>query len=280
MPPDPILADLDASQALSDLIDRLDADERCTMLRLNLDEGDGLDNPLVRILDALDRSIDRPVLFLQPLIETDADAARLLARLLTLGCEGAAIPRRRSSDRDDVGYLKRFLLTGEAVIAAHYCALPTAIAGLRAVLTDPTLDEAARVGAVLALDPRAAEWISHALAHGAHPDVPDRFYPAPNSAPDPGSFVVVDRDTNSILAMRRDREDAEVIAATLNAHPAEAAVLARLVGARTPAASTGNATAAERWRTAWQAFGRVSEPWRRTQGWPCDPWRASLREVA
>ncbi len=99
MPPIAILADLEASQALSDLIDRLDADERCTMLRLSLDEGEGLDNPLVRILDALDRSIDRPVLFLQPLIETDADAARLLARLLTLVPEG---PRSPAGDRATV----------------------------------------------------------------------------------------------------------------------------------------------------------------------------------
>ncbi len=112
------------------------------------------------------------------------------------------------------------------MIAAHYCALPTAITGLRAILVDPALSDAGRIAATLALDPRAADWISHALAHGAHPDVPGRFYATPGK-----------RTQSRIVRRRRPgheqhpgdatrpRQDVEVVAATLNAHPASRALV-------------------------------------------------------
>lgn len=281
------------ARALAELADRLAADERCTMLRLGLDEGDGLDNPLVQILAVFDAHAGDGLGLLTALLNLEPDALRLLKRLLALGCDGRAVQRRGMADTDDRAYLAAHLFSGEALLAAFYWPLPEPIVGLRAILVDPGLTEAARLDRVLALDPRAADWISCALAQGAHPDDTGRFYVAVRADPDPGSFEVVDRATNLVMALRRDRDDVAAIAAVLNAHPRDALRLVALAKARQVDLADlppgeGGATQRRlresyhhsRWKTAWAELGTASAEWRAAQALPADPWRAKIRSVA
>lgn len=281
------------ARALAELVERFAADDRCSMLRLGLEEGDGIDNPLAQILAVVDAHAGDGVGLLTALLDLDVEALRLLKRLLALGCDGEPVPRRRIADSDERAYLAAHLFTGEALMAACYWPLPEPIAGLRAILVDPSLDETTRLDRVLALDPRAADWISCALAQGAHPDDTDRFYAAVRSDPNPGSFEVVDRATNLVMAMRRDREDVVAIAAVLNAHPGNALRLVALAKTRqTDLADlpTGEAGPVQRrlretyhrsrWQAAWAELGTTSAAWRAEHGLASDPWRAQIRRVA
>lgn len=280
-------------RALGELVERFEADERCMMLRLGLDEGDGRDNPLVQILAMFDAHGRDGIALLGGIPELEFEAMRLLSRLLVLGCDGRPVPRRSLGDADHRAYLAAHLLTGEALLAAHYWPLPEPIADLRTILVDPELDDAARIDRILALDPRAADWISCALAQGAHPDDNGRFYAAVRSDPNPGSFEVVDRATNLVMAMRRDREDVVAIAAVLNAHPGNALRLVALAKARQADLAdlpVGEAGAVQRrlretyhrsrWQAAWAELGTTSGAWRAEHALASDPWRAQIRRVA
>ena len=277
------------ARALAELVERFAADDRCMMLRLGHDEGDGLDNPLVQILAVFDTHGQDGVGLVTALLNLEPNALRLLKRLLALGCDGQSVPRRRMGDADDRAYLAAHLFTGEALMAAYYWPLPEPIAGLPAILTDPNLDETSRLDQVLALDPRAADWISCALAQGAHPDDIDRFYVAVRADPDPGSFEVVDRATNLVMAMRRDRADVVVVAATLNAHPAQALKLVALAKAQQKDFAESTTDLQRLWaesyhqgrrHLAWTELGTVSQSWRTAQGFSVDPWKSQLRSVA
>lgn len=280
-------------QALGDLAERLDADERCEMLRLALDEGDYLDNPLVQIVAAFaDHRADACAL-LAALNAAPAATQRLLARLIALGCAGQAIPRRRTGDTDARAYLAAYLLTGEAVIAAHYWPLPAEIAGLREVLTEPDLTDDQRLDAALGLDPRAADWISHALAQGAHPDAEGRFYLAASARAIPDDFSLVDRTSNHVLLTRRDRVEAEIAVATLNAFPKDAQTLVAI--SRSWQVDQQQFRASDlpqerqdallkvhqvRWQIAWAQLGRTSAAWRAERDFALDPWRPKIRAIA
>jgi TPR repeat protein len=282
---------LQTFRILHDLVERLDEDDRLFGLRLRMEEGEEADNPLAILVGLADRHRDNAIDLLTALNAAEG-VEPFIQRLASLGYDGPQPQRRKTADTDPRAYVAATILNADAVINAYLWPMQDQIAGIREILVNPNLDDAARVEAALALDPRAADWISFGLALGAHPDDHGRFYAGILVEPTGGSFQVVDRRSNVVVAMRRYLEEANIIAATMNAHEVQAERVCRLANEwyetglqhdREKASADTRRQALNKYlalvQNAWTEMRQASAEWRARQGFSIDPWKPQIQAI-
>lgn len=196
---------------------------------------------------------------------------------------------RQTSDTDPVAYLATAVNGWGFLVVVHLLPERAALAGLSALVRDPTLDSAERVRRILALHPDIADLCSHVYANGAAPGQTGRFYstvPLPwgTSFGHSDRCQVIDRDTNEVVLETKWARTCEAHALAMSAFPAIGAQMSALVtqhyGNGRPTAEATRAFKAA-WDRLFVALGEASAEWRAAGNLPLtDPWAVAPAAAA
>ncbi len=243
------------------------------------------DSPLLPLVKLVAEATGTDAEIAQAMLALPEDSLAIAMRLADdIAVDQAVLYARRTSETDDAAYLAQAVNGFGFLIVSHLAREPTELAGLRAIVRDPSLGEDERVQAILALHPQAADLCSQFYANGPAPDEAGRFYPAlplpwGTCFGDPSYWQVIDRETNAVVLESKWARNCEAFSMTMNAFPAIGARMADLAAAhygqdRPTLAQIETFNAA--WAALTEELGSASSAWRADGNLPLyDPWAPS-----